>query len=153
MWLLVFSKDPGELSRKEKMSPEEITRSIRLALAAELDAINFYEQQSSLIPDGAFKKAHEDIAKEEITHFGEFMRLLYEHEPEEFGKMKEGWDEASGLLSTGDAPEGFGAIPRGDSKMGNNEGKMLPLQEFQVCRVSGQETEFPLLRMRREFFH
>lgn len=97
----MFSKDPSELTRKEKLSDEEISRSIRLALAAELDAVNFYLQQSSVIPEGSFKKVHEDIAREEVAHFGEFLRLLYEYEPKEFEKIREGWEEASGLLSTG----------------------------------------------------
>lgn len=94
----MFSKDPSELMRKEKMDDEEIVRSIRLALAAELDAINFYMQQSKIMPDGHFKKVHEDIAREEVTHFGEFMRLLYEYSPEDFTKIRQGWDEASGIL-------------------------------------------------------
>lgn len=96
----MFSKDPSELTRKEKLNNEEISRSIRLALAAELDAINFYLQQSSVIPEGSFRKVHEDIAREEVTHFGEFLRLLYEYEPDEFEKIKEGWKEASDLLSS-----------------------------------------------------
>lgn len=94
----MFSKDPSELLRKEKMDDEEIVRSIRLALVAELDAINFYLQQSKVMPDGPFKKVHEDIANEEVTHFGEFMRLLYQYAPEDFRKIREGWAEASTLL-------------------------------------------------------
>jgi rubrerythrin len=94
----MFSKDPSELIRKEKFDDEEISRSIRLALAAELDAINFYLQQSKLMPDGAFKKVHEDIAKEEITHFGEFLRLMHEYTPDDFEKINSGWNEASDLL-------------------------------------------------------
>ena len=94
----MFSKDPSELVRKEKMDDEETVRSIRLALVAELDAVNFYLQQSKVMPDGPFKKVHEDIAKEEVTHFGEFMRLLYQYAPEDFRKIREGWAEASALL-------------------------------------------------------
>lgn len=96
----MFSKDPSELVRKEKFDNEEISRSIRLALAAELDAINFYLQQSRLMPEGPFKKVHEDIAKEEVTHFGEFLRLLHEYEPHDFDRIDAGWNEASGLLGS-----------------------------------------------------
>jgi Uncharacterized conserved protein len=96
----MFSKDPSELTRKEKFDSEEIGRSIRLALAAELDAINFYMQQSKLMPEGAFKKVHEDIAKEEVTHFGEFLRLMHEYVPEDFEKIRGGWDEASAMLGS-----------------------------------------------------
>lgn len=94
----MFSKDPSELERTRRLDNEEISRSIRLALAAELDAINFYLQQSKLMPDGSFKKVHEDIAKEEVAHFGEFIRLLYDYVPEDFEKIKSGWIEASNLL-------------------------------------------------------
>ena len=94
----MFSKDPSELERTKTLDNEEISRSIRLALAAELDAINFYLQQSKLMPDGSFKKVHEDIAKEEVTHFGEFMRLMYEYVPGDFEKISSGWKEASDLL-------------------------------------------------------
>ncbi len=133
----MFSKDPTELVRKDKMSNEEISRSIRLALAAELDAINFYLQQSSLIPDGAFKKVHEDIAKEEVTHFGEFMRLLYEYEPEDFGKIMEGWKEASGLLKGDENPgEIQGFIEKGDY-MEKNKEEAVPnlLEHFEIFRL------------------
>ena len=96
----MFSKDPSELVRKEKLDDEEISRSIRLALAAELDAVNFYLQQSRLMPDGPFKKVHEDIAKEEVTHFGEFLRLLHEYEPMDFDRINAGWNEASDMLGS-----------------------------------------------------
>lgn len=94
----MFSKDPSELERTRTFDNEEISRSIRLALSAELDAINFYLQQSKLMPEGSFKKVHEDIAKEEVTHFGEFMRIMYEYVPEDFEKIRAGWDEASRML-------------------------------------------------------
>ncbi|EQD79699.1 Linocin_M18 bacteriocin protein, partial [mine drainage metagenome] len=98
----MFSKDPSELIRKETMDNEEIGRAIQLSLVAELDAINFYMQQSKIMPEGSFKAVHEDIAKEEVAHFGEFMRLLFEYAPEDFAKIKQGWKEASGMLSSSD---------------------------------------------------
>lgn len=133
----MFSKDPSELVRKEKMSNEEVSRSIRLALAAELDAINFYLQQSSLIPEGSFKKVHEDIAKEEVTHFGEFMRLLYEYEPGDFEKIKEGWKEASELLSGGNGqPNGDGKVEEVEKKDAINKGGEYALsRELSQFRV------------------
>ncbi len=52
----MFSKDPSELVRKEPFDREETVRSIRLAMAAEIDAINFYLQQARHIPEGPFKQ-------------------------------------------------------------------------------------------------
>lgn len=144
----MFSKDPSELIRKEKMSNEEISRSIRLALAAELDAINFYLQQSSLIPEGSFKKVHEDIAKEEVTHFGEFMRLLYEYEPGDFDKIKEGWKEASELLSVENSQtKGEGVMDELENKGENNtseeHGLAKELSHFRIIKWKSAGVPLP----------
>ena len=65
---------------------------------AELDAINYYLQQGKLFSDEKLKKVHDDIAREEITHFGEFLRLLYLLNKEEFNYIVKGWNEASKLI-------------------------------------------------------
>lgn len=119
----MFSRDPTELVRKDKLSKEEVSRGIRLDLVAELDAINFYLQQSSLIPDGPSKEVYEDIAREEVAHFGEFMRLLYEYEPGDFAKIKEGWEEASELLSGKKEQNGVNSFMDGEIKKDKNDVK------------------------------
>ncbi|BDB98099.1 hypothetical protein SACC_11160 [Saccharolobus caldissimus] len=96
--LYLFSNDPSTLTRKEKFDKEETIRAIRNAIAAEIDAINFYLQQNKLMEDEKLKKVHEDIAREEMTHFGEFLRLLYQVSPEDFEHLKKGWEEASKLI-------------------------------------------------------
>jgi len=94
----MFSTDPSVNVRKEKMDQEEMIRAIRGALAAEIDAINYYLQQGKLFSDEFVKKVHDDIAKEEMTHFGEFLRLLYHLSREEFNYILKGWNEASKLI-------------------------------------------------------
>ncbi|BAB66015.1 encapsulin [Sulfurisphaera tokodaii] len=94
----MFSTDPSVNVRKEKMDQEEMIRAIRGALAAEIDAINYYLQQGKLFSDEFVKKVHDDIAKEEMTHFGEFLRLLYHLNREEFNYILKGWNEASKLI-------------------------------------------------------
>ncbi|MCH4815684.1 MAG: encapsulin [Saccharolobus sp.] len=94
----MFSNDPSTLTRKEKFDKEEAVRAIRNAIAAEIDAINFYLQQNKYIDDEKLRKVHEDITKEEMTHFGEFLRLLYQLSPEDFSYFKKGWEEASKLI-------------------------------------------------------
>ncbi|AWR95058.1 encapsulin [Acidianus brierleyi] len=96
----MFSSDPSVITRKEKMDKEEAVRAIRGALMAELDAINYYLQQGKLFNQDFIKKVHDDIAKEEITHFGEFLRLLYETSKEDFEYMVKGWNEASKLIGS-----------------------------------------------------
>jgi rubrerythrin len=94
----MFSTDPSIIMRKEKMDKEEMIRAVRGALAAEIDAINYYLQQGKLFSDEFVKKVHDDIAKEEMTHFGEFLRLLYHLNKEEFDYIVKGWNEASKLI-------------------------------------------------------
>lgn len=94
----MFSVDPSVSVRKEKMDKEEVIRAIRGDLIAELDAINYYLQQGKLYEDEFVKKVHEDIAKEEIAHFGEFLRLLYHVSKEDFDYIIKGWNEASRLI-------------------------------------------------------
>lgn len=115
----MFSKDPSELVRKEPFDREETVRSIRLAMAAEIDAINFYLQQARHIPEGPFKAVHEDIAREEIAHFGEFMRLLLEYSPEDFKRMASGWEEASRLIGKA---ENFPFQEKGSGGSGEAQG-------------------------------
>ena len=45
-----------------------------------------YLQQSRLMPEGPFKKVHEDIAKEEVTHFGvtDYTNIIIDVKSENF---------------------------------------------------------------------
>ncbi|EZQ04907.1 ferritin [Candidatus Acidianus copahuensis] len=118
----MFSNDPSTLNRKEKFNKEEMQRAIRGSLAAEIDAINYYFQQGNLIADPRLKAAHEDIASEEMTHFGEFLRMLYEVSPDEFNYIKKGWEEASKIIGK---QETFPI-------QGNKEEKIVPNRENEL---------------------
>lgn len=50
--------------------------------------------------DPKIKAVHEDIAREEIVHFGEFLRMLYEVSPDDFQYVNKGWEEASKNIGT-----------------------------------------------------
>jgi len=67
---------------KEFTSDSEIAR---IAISAEIDAINFYEQLAKKANDENLKTVLLDIAQEEKVHFGEFEEVLKdlddEHEP------------------------------------------------------------------------
>ncbi|BBG23455.1 encapsulin [Sulfuracidifex tepidarius] len=117
----MFSSDPSFLTRKDKFTKDELKRAVRGALAAEIDAINYYFQQGDLIEDPRLRSAHEDIAREEMTHFGEFLRMLYEVSPDEFSMIKKGWEEASRIISGAEFPIKAGEI-RSDEKE-REEGK------------------------------
>ncbi|MGC8543782.1 MAG: family 1 encapsulin nanocompartment shell protein [Vulcanisaeta sp.] len=94
---MVFSKNPVDIIRDRKFSQGEIADSLRLAIMAELDAINLYLQLARLIDDERVRRVFEDIAKEEKTHFGEFLTLLKSYDPEQVEQLKAGSSEVSEL--------------------------------------------------------
>ena len=59
----MLSKIPIDLGKVKK---EEIEKEVlRLAIIAELDAINLYEQMAAMVKDEKIKAVLEDIANEE----------------------------------------------------------------------------------------
>jgi len=105
-----FSKNPVDIVRDRKLSQGEVADALRLAIMAELDAINLYLQLSRLIDDERVRRVFEDIAKEEKTHFGEFLTLLKSIDPEQVEQLKAGSKEVGELTgikvpSDGDPPQ------------------------------------------------
>ncbi|WP_069807352.1 family 1 encapsulin nanocompartment shell protein [Vulcanisaeta thermophila] len=94
---MVFSKNPAELTREKAFSEAEISDALRLAIMAELDAINLYLQLSRLIKDERVSRVFEDIAKEEKTHFGEFLTLLKAYDKEQTEQLSAGASEVKEL--------------------------------------------------------
>jgi len=66
---------------------------LRLAIIAEFDAINLYEQMASTTNNDKLKKILFDIVKEEKTHIGEFQALLMEFDPEYESELLQGQTE------------------------------------------------------------
>lgn len=90
-----MSKVPVNL---DKVKKEEINKEIlRVAMIAELDAINLYEQLSQATDNEDIKKVLLDIAKEEKTHFGEFQALLLEEDKEQVLELEKGKKEVKEL--------------------------------------------------------
>jgi rubrerythrin len=65
------------------MTREELIRAIRLALAAEHEAVHMYTAQAEAADDALAKKVLLEIADEERVHAGEFLELLRRLAPEE----------------------------------------------------------------------
>lgn len=92
----MFAKEPIDL---EKISKEFTDREIlRFALAAELDAINFYEQMAEYTDDNLLKEVLLEVAKEEKEHVGEFQTLLLRLDKQQVDEMEEGKEEVEELL-------------------------------------------------------
>ncbi len=94
----MFGINPLLLTRKEELTKEELAEAIRIAIIAELDAINFYEQLARSVKDEKIKKVFLDIAREEKTHFGEFLILLEMLDKEQVSELKKGREEVEELM-------------------------------------------------------
>lgn len=91
----MISKVPINL---DKVKKEEINKEIlRVAMIAELDAINLYEQLAQATDKEDIKKVLLDIAKEEKTHFGEFQTLLLKEDKEQVLELEKGKEEVEEL--------------------------------------------------------
>jgi len=92
----LLSKIPINLERvKEEDLEKEI---LRLAVIAELDAINLYEQMANLTKNDKIKDILLDVAKEEKTHVGEFLALLLQHDEEQIKELEKGKEEVEEIL-------------------------------------------------------
>ncbi|MBO3840338.1 MAG: demethoxyubiquinone hydroxylase family protein [Thermoproteota archaeon] len=78
----------------EKVKKEDANKEIlRVAIIAELDAINLYEQLAQATDDEEIKKILMDIAREEKTHVGEFQALLLRRDREQASELEKGKEE------------------------------------------------------------
>lgn len=73
-----------------KMTDRELTRALRLALAAEQEAIHLYEALADATDHPLAREVLQDIANEEREHAGEFQRLLNILLPDEEELMAHG---------------------------------------------------------------
>lgn len=72
------------------MTLAELTRALRLALAAEQEAVHLYEAQADATDNPLARAVLIDIANEERVHAGEFQRLLSILLPDEDEFLSEG---------------------------------------------------------------
>jgi len=92
----MLSKIPFDLDRIDE---EDLDRQIlRIAIMAELDAINLYEQLASLTEDEDLKAVLLDVAREEKTHVGEFLEMLLRMDEEQAEELEAGREEVEEIL-------------------------------------------------------
>lgn len=83
----------------QALSGAEVDKEIlRIALIAELDAVNLYDQMAAATKNGDLKKLLMDIAKEEKTHIGEFQALLLKYDDEQVRELASGKEEVDELV-------------------------------------------------------
>ncbi|MHC1591468.1 MAG: demethoxyubiquinone hydroxylase family protein [Candidatus Helarchaeales archaeon] len=94
--MMTFSKIPIFLNN---MKENELCKEVlRVAIMAELDAINLYEQMAQMTTNKDLKKVLLDVAKEEKEHVGEFQYLLLEFDKEQAKELESGKKEVKELL-------------------------------------------------------
>ena len=78
----------------EKVEKKFLDREIlRVAIIAELDAINLYEQLAAVTENENIREVLLDVAKEEKTHVGEFQALLLKEDTEQVEELEKGKEE------------------------------------------------------------
>jgi rubrerythrin len=87
------------LAHDRKVTHSELVRAIRFSVAAEYEAIQLYQQLAESTDNELAKTVLLDVAKEEVVHAGEFLRLLKELEPAEEGLYKEGLEEVEEMIA------------------------------------------------------
>ena len=73
-----------------KMTKPELIRAMRFAIAAEYEAVQLYEQIAEASEDELAATVLRDVAKEEVVHAGEFLKVLAILEPSEVDHYQEG---------------------------------------------------------------
>ncbi|SNX52834.1 ferritin family protein [Thermoanaerobacterium sp. RBIITD] len=86
------------LANKNKITHEELVRSIRFMVAAEYEAIQLYTQLAESTDNELAKAVLVDIADEERVHAGEFLRLLKELAPDEEKLYEDGAKEVEEMI-------------------------------------------------------
>jgi len=88
-----------------KITFRELTRAIRLSLAAEEEAIHLYEAIADATDNALAKAVMQEVANEERQHAGEFQRLLNILLSDEEKLMSEGAAEVNESAQGGQAGE------------------------------------------------
>jgi rubrerythrin len=87
----MLSQIPIKIEKVEKKLLD--CEILRVAIIAELDAVNLYEQLAAATTNKNLKKVLLEVAKEEKTHVGEFQTLLLKEDKEQVKELEKGKKE------------------------------------------------------------
>ena len=82
---------------QRKLNDRELARAIRMALAAEEEAVHMYEAMADVSENTVVAKVLQDVADEERVHAGEFQELLRILLPDEQQLLEKGAEEVREL--------------------------------------------------------
>jgi len=94
----VFGSPFSGVANKNKLTHEELIRSIRFMVAAEYEAVQLYMQLADSTDDQFVQAVLKSIADEERVHAGEFLKVLFHLAPEEEKHYKKGAEEVDVIL-------------------------------------------------------
>jgi rubrerythrin len=93
----MFSKVPIDIKKIKRENQNLDQELIRVAIMAELDAINLYEQMADMTDNEDIKAVLTDVAQEEKTHVGEFQTMLLRMDEEQVKELAKGKNEVEEL--------------------------------------------------------
>jgi rubrerythrin len=88
-----------------KMTRDEIVRALRIAIAAEYEAVQMYQQIAEATTDETAKKVMLSVAREEIVHAGEILEVLLLLSPDEATAYEEGSKEVRDMVKEAGSAE------------------------------------------------
>jgi len=81
-----------------KMTREEVLRALRIAIAAEYEAVQMYQQIAEATTDDTVARVMDSVALEELVHAGEFLEVLLLLSPDEAQAYEEGSKEVRDMI-------------------------------------------------------
>ena len=88
-----FTSISALITPDKKLTDDEISRALKLSIAAELDASHTYELIADSVEDEHVQEVLRDIAAEEKVHIGEFTELLSTFDKDYDKSVEEGRNE------------------------------------------------------------
>jgi len=92
----MLSQIPIKIEKVEKRLLD--CEILRVAIIAELDAVNLYEQLAAATTNENIRKVLLEVAREEKTHVGEFQTLLLKEDKEQAEELEKGKKEAEDII-------------------------------------------------------
>lgn len=93
-----FATNFSGMKADRKLTESELIRAIRFDIAAEYEAVQLYVQLAESTDNKLAITVLNDIAREELEHAGEFLRLLHELAPDEQSHYDEGAGEVEEMM-------------------------------------------------------
>ena len=92
----MFAALPVDITKISKENRDK--QILRIAIQAELDAINLYEQMAHSADNKIVRDVLFDIAREEKTHVGEFQTMLLRRDKGQERELRAGEAEVKEML-------------------------------------------------------